>query len=246
MITFLNTTGALCASCCIRPHVFVFLYVEHLGIAAEIVACLTIEFDTGEKVESMLNTNIEVVCGSVRPCPFHVVGLRNRGGRCVVVHHVGMPCVGNGMYECSIVVDTEVRTKHQTLQWVDVDVAITENTPYFQCVVAVVFQFAQRVLTVTHTADRTGESGVVFFINRQCRRHLQGIFHRCAIHLVGIGDGQILTHGNQFVHLERTVHTSGDVLEVGVLQNTLIVFVSQGHQQSAALCGIAQRKVITL
>ena len=64
--------------------------------------------------------------------------------------------------------------------------------------------------------------------------------------MVCIGDGQVLTHGNQLVHLERTVHTSSDVLEVGVLQNTLIVFVSQGHQQGAALCGIAQGEVITL
>ena len=238
VVAFLDTRGALRARGGVRPHVLIVLQGVHLGVGREVVARLRVELQTGEDVECVLSSECEVVGGGVRPGPLHVVGLRNRSGRCGVVHHVGVPSVGHAVDEACIVVDTEVRTEQQTLDGSDVHVGITEDTPDLQTVVAVVIELAQGVLAVAHATNRTGEGHAVLFIDGHRRSHLQGVLQRLAVYLVRVSDGHVLTNGDEFVHLVAGVDTTGDALEVGVLQDTIVLLVAERNQRRCLLSSI--------
>ena len=150
------------------------------------------------------------------------------------------------MDESSIVVDTEVRTQQQSLYRSDVGIGVTEDTPDLQSVVAVVIEFAERVLTVAHATHRTRERCSILFVDRHGGRHFQCILQRLAVHLVAVSDGEVLADGDDFVHLVTGVDASRDAFEVGVLQDTVVLLVTEGQQSRCLLSGIRDREVVVL
>ena len=128
------------------------------------------------------------------------------------------------------VVKTEVGTQCKTLDGLNVDVAITKDTPHLQTVVAVVIKLAKRVLTVAHPTYRTREGNAVLFIDRYCGRHLQCVLQRLTVNLVRIGNRSILANGDHLVHLVAGVDTTGEALKVGVLQDTVVLLVSEREE----------------
>ena len=107
-------------------------------------------------------------------------------------------------------------------------------------------QFTERVLAVAHTAHRAGEGDAVLFIDRKGRGHLQGVLHRSAVHLGSMGDGQVFTDGNVLTKFQAGIDSCGQVLEIGVFQDTLVILVTDGNQYRGTLAHIGQGKVIAL
>ena len=99
----------------------------------------------------------------------------------------------------SLKIQTEVRTQGQSLDRLQFYEGITEDAPVVEVVIAVLILLTTRVLTVGHTSYRTCEGLAIFFVNRNDRRHLQGILHRMAIYLRGISQCYILTYGYNLV-----------------------------------------------
>ena len=91
-------------------------------------------------------------------------------------------------------------------------------------------ELAQRVLAVAHATHRAGECLVVLLIYGHSRRHLEGVLHREAVHLVGVADCEVLADGDKLVDIEACVHASREVLEVSVFQYTVVLLVSDRHK----------------
>ena len=245
VVTLFNTGGTLGAGSGVGEHVIVVLQGEHLGVSGEVLYALAVEFDTGQGVEGVV-AELHVVIGGIGPGPLEVVGLTHGGGRGVVVHHVGVPGVGDGVDVTVIVVQTEVGTQGQALDGGDVHKCVAEDAPYLEGVVAVVIQFAERILTVAHAADGTGEGNAVFLIDRKGGGHLQGVLHGGAVHLGGVGDGEVLADGQPFEHFQAGVDTGGNVLEVRIFQDTLVVLVSHGNQHGGTVGHVGNGEVVAL
>ena len=184
------------------------------------------QLQTNQNVERVLTQDVEVIVGRVRPRPLDGVLIAEVCSRRRVVHHIRMPCVGHAMDERRPVVETKIRTQCQALQRGNVDESITKDTPHLQAVVTVVIELAQRVLAVTHATHGTRERSVVLFIDGQRRRHLQGVLQRLAIDLARVSNGGILAHGHYLIDFISSIDTTREALEVGVLQDTIVVLVA--------------------
>ena len=229
VVSLLDTGGALGTCSRIGPHVIVVLQCKHLGISRHVQAALAIQLDTGQCREMMIVSQFKTVVGRVGPSPLHVIGLREGGGRSIVVHHIRVPCISDGMNVGSIIVDTEIGTEQKTLNRGDIQICISENTPDLKCIIAVVIQFTERVLTVTHTAHRPGEGNAVLFIDRKGRGHLEGVLHRSAVYLGSMGNRQVFADGKPLEYFQTGIHAGCDVLEIGIFQDTLVILVTHRY-----------------
>ena len=164
----------------------------------------------------------------------------------VVVHDVRMVSISLRIDERAVVIDAEAGAERETLERLDIHVGITEEAPIVQAVVLVVIGFAQGILAVTHAAHGAGEGCAVLFIHRNDGRHLQRILHRGYVHLAGIGDGEVLAHGDVLVDVVRGVHAGRNVLEVRVLDDTVVLLVAQGEHRGRLVTGLGHRDVIVL
>ena len=150
------------------------------------------------------------------------------------------------MDERSIVVKTEVRADVETLDGLEADVAVAEETPHGEAVVAVLIELAEWVLTVGHTTDRATEGHTVLLIHRNGRRHLERVLERLAIHLVAIGKGEVLAHADNLIDVVGAVHADSDVLKVGVLQDTVGLLVAYAEHLGALVGTVADGDVVAL
>ena len=90
-------------------------------------------------------------------------------------------------------------------------------------------------------------------VNGQRRVELQHILQESArsLKLVGAVDGEVLTHGHDLAvtdvqQLVCRVHTGRKTLEVRLLDDTLVLVVTQREKGGAVLGTLAQRDVILL
>ena len=204
------------------------------------------QFHTGKHREVVVACNLEVVVGCVTPCPTHIVVGSECGAWYVVVHDVRLERVVHRANERMVVVETEIRTEHKALQRFHIYIGIAEHTPYLLCVVAVHVHLAQRVLAVAHTTHRTSECSAVFFIYRHRRRHLQRILHRCTIYLLRVSNRSVLAYTYNLVHIVCRVESGREVLEVRILQDTIVLLVSCREKTSELVGGTRQREVVVL
>ena len=111
-------------------------------------------------------------------------------------------------------------------------------------VVLVVIFLAHGILAVAHTTHRTTESNTIFLVNGHDRRHLQGVFHRRYVHLLGVGNGEILTHTDHLINMIGSVHTCRQVFKVGILQYTIVLLVAQREHRGVLLVGMRKRNIV--
>ena len=121
---------------------------------------------TCEDIEAVLVCDLEIIVCCVRPCPTSLVGLVNIYLWNIVVHDVRVVSISKGADKCAVKVKTEVRTEQKSLHRLDVNISVTEDSPYIKTVVSVVIKLTYRVLTVTHTTYRTCECLSILFIYR--------------------------------------------------------------------------------
>ena len=159
----------------------------------------------------MFFSNIEIVISSIGESPLSIVGTTYICTRSAVVDNVGMESMINRVNKSVIVVKTEIRTNQKTFNRFDVDITVTEKTHNFKVVVFVHIEFAHRILTVAHTADRSRECFAIFFVNGQGRRHFQSVFHWRKSALRSVSQSEIFTYRYIFSKIVRRVKSCGNI-----------------------------------
>ena len=214
-----------------RPHIVLVQQHEVELLTAEPHIVLAVELDTGHGVGTVLAL-LEVVSGNEVPHPLRPVLLLGLHGILRTSHGTFRNRIGEDALLLLRVVQTEGSLDVQVLQGVDVDIGITEHTPVGVAVVLVTLQTSQRVLTVGVAAYRTGKLAGGG-IDGQRGVELQHVLQEAArgLHLTGAVDGEVLTDGHDVAVLDLhqlvlSVHTTREALEVGVLDDTLVLIVS--------------------
>lgn len=150
------------------------------------------------------------------------------------------------MDESGVVVEAEITAQKKAFYRLDVDESISEQAPHIQGIILVESEFAKRILTVGHAAYRTGIGFSVGLENWHDRRHLQSIFHWMAVDLLRMGQREVLSDGNNPAYIERRVDSGGDILEIGIFENTVVPFIPKREEYVRAISGRRNRSIVAL
>ena len=107
-------------------------------------------------------------------------------------------------------------------------------------------KLAHGILTVAHTTYRTRECLTVDFINGQCGSHLQGILQRRTIHAVWIRELCILAYADDAIKLVAAIETGREVLEVGILQHTQSLLITNREELCGLFAGLWESNIVVL
>ncbi len=195
----------------------------------------------------MVFAEVDVVAGHKVPHPAGPVLLLRLHGVGGVGHSAFGHRIGENALLLLRVVEAECGLDVESLEGVDIDICVAEESPVFVAVVFVAFETGQRVLAVGVAADRPGElagGGV----DRQRGIELQHILEESAggLQLVGAVEGEMLTDGKDGEGLELGVDSCRETLEVGILDDTEVFVVAQREERAHLVGGAADGQVVVL
>ena len=188
----------------------------------------------------------EIVVGRVGPCPVCFIIMRQCCLCNIIIDNIRMIRIRHWINERRIMVDTKVRSKWQSFNRFQFNISITKQTPIIQMIITVIVRFAQWILTVAHTTDRTCKCCPVFLIYRNSRCHFQSILHRSTVHLTRISHSEILTNSQILIYIVWRVHAGWYILKIRIFQNTIILFISKRKHGRMLFIGMWERQVIIL